>query len=121
MRYLFICLLFIAACAKKDTVKPTIVFSLPLKDTISVGADSLRYEFKVSDDEALSNFTYVIKDTSNNKFIQGGKFVTAKEYTLNYYTWFGGLSGLKQIKLTVQAYDKALNQTEATRTFYVKP
>lgn len=123
MRFIFIlALFFIISCEKKDTTKPVISILLPLyNDTFSVGTDTVPYRFYVTDDDQISNVTYVIKDTSNNKFAQGGKFVNNKEYSLFDSTQYGGFSGIKKVMLTVQAYDKSYNQIEATQIFYIQP
>lgn len=123
MRFIALFLIiFIFSCDKKDTVKPVISILLPkYNDTFSVGIDTVPYKFIVSDDEQLSSYTYVIKDSSDNKFAQGGKFLSLKEYVFFDSTMYGGFSGIKQVRLIVQAYDKSNNQTEATQIFYIKP
>lgn len=123
MRFIALFLIiFIFSCAKKDTVKPVISIQLPkYNDTFSVGIDTIPYRFSVSDDEQLSSFTYVIKDTTDKKYAQGGKFVNSKEFSLLDSNQYGGFSGIQKVFLIVQAYDKSNNQTEATQIFYIKP
>lgn len=121
MRYFIFCFILLTACAKKDTVKPTISFSKPAKDTISVGGTSVPFEFKISDDDALSNYTYVIKNESQNKYKQLNLFTNNKEIIESDKVDFGSVSGLEKITIYVQAYDKVYNQTQATKTFYITP
>lgn len=123
MRFIALLLIiFIFSCAKKDTVKPVISILLPkYNDTFSVGIDTIPFRFSVSDDEQISSVTYVIKDTTDKKYAQGGKFVNSKEFSLLDSNQYGGFSGIQKVFLIVQAYDKSNNQTEATQIFYIKP
>lgn len=113
----------VVSCGKEqDKTNPEIKFIEPDdKDTITIGTDSLHVEFKMTDNEVLSNYTYVIKDTFNRKYYQGGQFIEGKEFTHHGHVIFGGFSGLQMLTLTVQAYDRSYNTVQASRTFYIQP
>ncbi len=115
--------LFIIACAKdSDSEPPKIEFLTPKgNDTFSVGIDSLHLNFKLSDDKNLTQYSYVIKDTLEVKYVTGGKFIDGPNHEHSSYIVFGGFGGIQKLWLYITAYDRAYNKTVQVREFYVQP
>lgn len=115
--------LFLFSCAKdEDKESPMIEFILPKNsDTISVGVDSFFVNFKLTDNKNLTQYSFVIKDTMENKFATGGKFIGGTQFEHKSYVEYGGISGVTKVQLYITAYDKAYNSTVASKVFYVQP
>lgn len=112
------------SCSQEEVDKepPVITFVLPKdKDTIAVGGDSLRMEFKITDNKNLKYYSYVIKDTSENKFITNASFVKQTSVGIMKYVIFAGFGGIQKMELFVTAYDQSNNTKVSSRVFYVKP
>ena len=125
MRYCLslLVILFLFSCAKdEDKEAPKIEFIKPLKsDTISVGVDSFFVKFKLTDNKNLTQYSFVIKDTLENKFATGGKFINDTSLEHKSYVEYGGISGVTKVVLFITAYDRAYNSTVANKVFYVQP
>ncbi|MBL7790125.1 MAG: hypothetical protein JNL75_09895 [Chitinophagales bacterium] len=125
MKYslLFIVVLWVLGCSKSaDSEAPKIEFIKPKgMDTFSVGIDSLHLNFKLTDDDNLTQYSYVIKDTFDVKYVTNGKFIDGKTHVHSSYVVFGGFGGLQKLWLYITAYDRAYNKTVEVREFYVQP
>jgi hypothetical protein len=115
--------IFLFSCSKdEDKDAPKIEFLRPMgQDTFSVGLDSLFLNFKLTDNSNLSQYSYVIKDSLENKYATGGRFIEGKEFEHKSYVIFGGFSDVQKLWLYVTVYDRTYNATVANRVFYVQP
>lgn len=119
-------LLFVAftiiACSKADKEPPQIEFLTPKgSDTFSVGVDSFLLNFKLSDNDKLSHYSYVIKDSFDVKYLTQGNFISESVFEHKSYIMFGGFSGVQKLWLYVTAYDKAYNSKVLSTEFYIQP
>lgn len=115
--------LFLFSCAKdEDKEAPKIEFIKPNKsDTFSVGVDSFFVNFKLTDNKNLTQYSFVIKDTAENKFATGSGFIAGTNFEHKSYVEYGGISGVTKVLLYITAYDGAYNSTVVNKVFYVQP
>jgi len=125
MKYViaFLALGLLFSCGKaEDKEKPNIEILKPTGiDTFSVGVDSLPIVFKLSDNTGLSQYSYVLKDSLDEKYEVGGKFIDGMNYEHKSFAKFGGFGGVLKLWLYVTVYDKAYNTRVISKIFYVQP
>lgn len=116
-------LIIVASCSKEqDKENPKIQFIYPLQnDSITLYNDSLPISFKITDNKEVRQYSYTLKDSSNNKYLTGGNFVGGQLISYSDSARISGFSGYKKLTLYVTAYDATYNAATDTRVVYVQP
>jgi hypothetical protein len=115
-------ILTIIGCSKedkKDRTNPVISMVSPVQnDTIS--SNEIPIQFKVTDNEGLTNETMRILDENNKTLFTETKSIFGTSYTYTNAIEIGGTNQIKKLTINIVCSDNASNTSASTTHFWVK-